>query len=96
MSIRVTLNCQIKPDHFQELLPFLETNLPNVRGFNGNLRVSVLFNNENSEMLLDEEWLSVDNHQAYLKFIEDNGVLGKLGAFLDSPPQIRYFQQFEI
>lgn len=96
MSIRVTLNCQIKPDQFQELLPFLEANLPNVRGFNGNMRVSVLFNRENSEMLLDEEWLSVENHQAYLKFIEENGVLGKLGNFLDSPPQIRYFKKFEI
>jgi quinol monooxygenase YgiN len=96
MSIRVTLNCQVKPGLFTALLPFLERNLPNVRSFQGNLMVKILFDEESSEMLLDEEWLSVDNHKAYLRFIQDNGVLSELGRFLAAPPQIKYFKLVEI
>ncbi len=96
MSIRVTISCQVKPDQFQALLPFLEDNLPNVRGFKGNVQVRVLFDEKNNEMLLDEEWLTVESHQAYLSFISKNGVLGELGSFLCSPPNIKYFDKLEI
>lgn len=96
MSVRVTLNCQVRPEQFEELTPFLEDNLPNVRGFQGNMQVSVLYDKENCEMLLDEEWLSIESHRAYLKFIDENGVLGQLSAFLKAPPQIKYFKKVEI
>ena len=96
MSVRVTLNCQVVPERFEMLSRFLEDNLPNVRGFKGNMQVSVLFDDKNHEMLLDEEWLSVESHQSYLKFIEGNGVLEKLGNFLKVPPQIKYFKRLEI
>ena len=96
MSIRVTLNCQIKPEKFQDLLPFLRENLPNVRGFLGNTRVSVLFDRANNEMLLDEVWLTKDCHQTYLKFIEENGVLAQLSSFLTASPQIKYFEYIDV
>lgn len=96
MSVRVTLNCQVKSDQFQALLLFLEDNLPNVRGFKGNTQVSVLFDEKNNEMLLDEEWLTVENHQEYLKFISENGVLEELSSFLSAPPIIKYFDKVEI
>lgn len=96
MSTRVTLNCQVKAGQFDNLLPFLEENLPNVRSFKGNLNVSVLFDQDSSEMLLDEEWLDVASHKAYLQFISENGVLGLLAGFLESPPRIRYFSRVEI
>ena len=96
MGVRVTLNCQVKPGHFKSLLPFLEENLPNVRGFHGNMRVKVLFDEENSEMLLDEEWLSVEDHKAYIGFISKNGILDALGEFLCAPPEIKYFKPVEI
>jgi quinol monooxygenase YgiN len=96
MSIRVTLNCQIKSNLYQQLIQFLEDNLPGVRGFKGNLQVCVLFDKEQTEMLLDEEWLSIESHQAYLKYIDENGVMDKLKSFLNSPPQIKYFERKEI
>ncbi|UXI02598.1 putative quinol monooxygenase [Photobacterium sp. TY1-4] len=96
MSVRVTLNCPVKPERFQQLLPFLKENLPNVRSFNGNLQVKVLFDQTSNEMLLDEEWLSVESHQAYLSFIHDNGVLDQLGTFLSTQPTIKYFETIEI
>ncbi|USE69630.1 antibiotic biosynthesis monooxygenase [Pseudoalteromonas maricaloris] len=96
MSVRVTLNCQVKPEQFQALLPFLEHNLPNVRGFKGNLQVSVLYDEKNDEMLLDEEWLTIESHLAYLNFINNNGVLEKLSSFLSAPPNIKYFNKIEV
>lgn len=96
MTIRVTLNCQVKPDQFEKLTPFLEENLPNVRGFEGNRQVNVLYDKFNCEMLLDEEWLSVESHQAYLRAIDSNGVLDQLSAFLMGPPLIKYFQKVDI
>lgn len=96
MSIHVTLNCQLKPNTLPELVPFLEENLPNVRGFKGNRLVKVFFNEDESEMLLLEEWESKESHQAYMAFIDGNGVLAKLAAHLATPPSIRYFNDARL
>lgn len=77
MKVRVTLNCQVKPGNIDVLIPFLERNLPYVRKFNGCMSVSVYLDRENSEMLLEEEWLNIEQHQAYIKSIESNGILGE-------------------
>ncbi len=96
MRIRVTLNCQVKTAGIEELVKFLEKNLPNVRAFDGCISVNVYFDRNSSEMLLEEEWFSIEQHQAYLKHIESNGVLGELAAFLESSPVIKYFQKEDI
>lgn len=93
MKVKVTLNCKVKSGHIDVLIPFLEKNLPHVRGFNGCLGVSVYFDKINLEMLLEESWLSVEHHQAYMKHIESNGILGQLAALLESAPIIKYFQK---
>lgn len=96
MSIRVTLNCNIKSGQLDVLLPFLKQNLPNVRGFKGCVGVSVYFDESNSEMLLEEEWLNVEQHHAYIKHIDNNGVLGELAQLLESAPLIKYFKKENI
>ena len=96
MSVRVTLNCQVKPDQFEVLQPFLEKNLPNVRRFDGCMSVTVYFDKGSSEMLLEEEWLSIEHHQTYIKHIESNGILGELAAFLASAPVIKYLQKADV
>ena len=96
MSVRVTLNCQVNPDRVNALIPFLKQNLPNVRGFNGNMKVSVFFDDVSNRMLLEEEWMSVEHHQEYLKFIDGNGVLKELGSFLLASPDIKYFSRLSI
>lgn len=91
MSIRVTICGQVKVDGLQEFTEFLEENLPVVRGFSGNRRVSVLFSEDSREILLDEDWVSVEHHHEYLSYIEGTGVLASLVTFLESPPTIKYF-----
>ena len=96
MSVRVTLNCVLKAKRNESLMSFLAANLPNVRGFDGCLGVAVYFDDENGEMLLEEEWLNVQKHYAYIKHIEENGVLEQLAAFFETPPSIKYFTKASI
>ncbi|MEZ8144324.1 antibiotic biosynthesis monooxygenase [Enterovibrio norvegicus FF-33] len=96
MSVRVTLNCNVKAGQHETLLPFLDKNLPNVRGFDGCLSVDVYFDEKGEEMLLEEEWLSIEKHQAYIGYIQQNGVLGELAAFFSSAPVIKYFHKESV
>ncbi len=96
MSLRVTLNCQVKSGHIELLSSFLIQNLPHVRGFDGCMVVSVYFNDDKSEILLEEEWITVKHHHAYIKQIENNGTLAALASFLAAPPVIKYFKKEEM
>ena len=96
MSIRVTLNCCVKSGQLELLLPFLEKHLPVVRAFNGCLDVTIYFDKPNSKMLIEEQWLSVKHHRAYIEHIENNGVLAELALFLASAPSIKYFEKAAV
>jgi quinol monooxygenase YgiN len=92
-EMRVTLNCKVKANGIELLIPFLEKNLPNVRSFEGCMSVTVYFDRPNSEMLIEEEWFSINKHQAYIQHIENNGVLSELASFFESAPVIKYFEK---
>ncbi len=96
MSIRVQITSAVKQDKMADLMQFLEENLPNVRSFDGCLSVTVLMNKETGAMVLDEEWISVEKHQEYLRFIEANGILGQLASHFDGPPNIQYLDRILI
>ena len=96
VTTRVQISATVDQAKLTDLMPFLEANLPNVRGFDGCLQVNVLLNEETGAMVLDEEWLSIEQHQEYLAFIEANGVLGQLAAHFDGPPDIRYYERLLI
>ena len=68
MTIRVTINGKVNPSTWDAMTQFLTLNLPS-QHFTGNQRVSVLYDNTNNELLLDEVWASVEAHQAYLASI---------------------------
>jgi len=63
---------------------------------NGCMSVTVYFDKASSEMLLEEEWLSIEHHQSYIKHIERNGVLGELASYLTSTPVIKYLQKADL
>ena len=93
MTVRGTLYCQLKPGSVESLTPFLAENLPNVRGFNGCMSVKVFFDIDQKEMLLEEEWISLNQHKEYMKYITDNGVLAELASFFEQPPVVKYFEK---
>lgn len=96
MRKKVIIESTVAEGVLDKLLPFLSANLPNVRGFKGCFKVTVYFDETSRKMLFDEEWLSVDDHRIYLDAIAANGVLGKLASFLESPPEIKYFDCLDI
>lgn len=96
MTYRVILESVAKSEALDSLFPFLEENLPNVRSFKGCLNVTVLFDKETNQMIFDEEWKSKEDHQAYIKFIEKNGILSDLASFLEEAPRISYYEKLNI
>lgn len=96
MNKKVIIESVVKKSAYDSLLSFLQSNLSTVRGFEGCFGVRVFLDKESGEMIFDEEWLSVDQHQKYIKFIAESGVMDKLIAHLESPPKIKYFDHLTI
>lgn len=96
MSIWVTLEMSVIDGAYPKLEPFLEENLPAVRGFDGALSVSILYDDESGKLLIFEEWKSREHHQAYLAAITQNGVMEQLLAFMTGPPDVQYYERVMI
>ncbi|MEM1078846.1 MAG: antibiotic biosynthesis monooxygenase [Pseudomonadota bacterium] len=93
MTIWVTLELTVKPGAFDTLSEFLQANLPNVRGFDGALGVTLYHDPGTRAFLIHEEWLSRDHHAAYLSFIEEIGVMATLLSFMEGPPDVTYYER---
>ena len=96
MSTMVVLESATDPAKLDGFMPFLEQNLPNVRGFDGCLSVSILHNQETNGFLIYEEWKSEEHHKAYIDAITQSGVLQQLASFLTHAPSIKYFARQPI
>jgi len=96
MTVNVLLESKIKANQAVELIPFIEKNLDNVRGFSGCLQVSVLFDEAKSEMLLNEVWESPAHHQQYIQSISESGVMDALVGYLQQPPTVKYYYHSEL
>ena len=93
MSIWVSLNMTVREGAKPDFDTFLDAKLPAVRGFDGALSVTVFGNGESRELLILEEWKSQAHHKNYIEAITANGVMNQLVAFMESPPEVRYFDR---
>lgn len=96
MSVFVSIDAKVKPGHYEKLKPFLEANLPRVRGFDGALSVSIFYDAQSDDFLIFEEWLSREHHQKYIEIISANGVMAELVSFFQAPPAVKYLDRQEI
>lgn len=96
MVTKVILNLHVKSESTKEYIKFLEENLPNVRNFEGCQSVELYFNEDLSEMIINETWNSKDAHKKYIEFISSNGVMQELASFLSSEPNIKYYDILDI
>lgn len=96
MTIWVTLQMTVKEGAYETLSAFLSANLPNVRGFDGALSVTLYYDPETRAFLIHEEWLTREHHQAYLAFIEDHGVMATLLGFMEDPPDVTYYERLVL
>lgn len=96
MSVMAVLESEVTPAKLEGFKPFLEKNLPNVRGFDGCLSVSILHNPETNGFLIYEEWKTEAHHKAYIDAITQSGVLDQLSSYLTRTPSIKYFIRLPI
>ncbi|MBQ4836941.1 hypothetical protein [Pseudoalteromonas luteoviolacea] len=95
MSVKVIIECQLRETKSALLDSFLTENVPTVKGFAGCQRVSISFDKSKTTMLIDEDWQSVEHHKNYMQFIDGNGVMQSLTAFMSEPPRILYLKPYE-
>ena len=96
MTVHVLLESKIKTNHAAELIPFIEENLDNVRGFDGCSHVDILFDEAKSEILFNEVWESPAHHQQYIQSISESGVMATLVGHLEEPPTVKYYYHSEL
>lgn len=96
MAIHVLIQSTVQAEKLNALRPFLEKNLPAVRGFQGCWQVSIMLNKTDGDMVFQEVWQSRQHHEDYLAHIDSNGVMAELASLLSQAPTIRYFDALYI
>lgn len=87
----VTLRfCAAEPDKFRS---FLTEILPDTRKAKGCRYSHTYFSAENGEFLLFQEWDSLDDQQAYLKWRAARGDLERTLTYLSAPIEARVWER---
>ena len=94
MSVLVLLEAPVKPEEVSNMKSYMAELLPESRKYDGCKGVDVYFNTEDKDkMVIVEHWNSRANHEKYLGWRTETGVMGKIGGMLAGPPSIRYFER---
>lgn len=95
MPITVLARLQAKPDQVDELLAVLGRNLHDTRGFQGCCGLQVVQDVDDPTVVtLIEEWDARADHQAYMAWRGEQGVLrAEMGPLLAAAPAVSYHEQ---
>ena len=94
MSVMVLLEAPVKPEEISNMKSYLAEILPGSRAYDGCRGFDLYFNTENaSNLVLIEHWDSRSQHEKYLGWRTETGVMDKIGGMLAGPPSIRYFER---
>ena len=92
MAITIILEIQAKKGTGNDLLAMMKGILPETRSYDGCISLNIYQNQDDSDvMVLVENFESKAHYEKYLAWREETGVLQKLGAALEGPPSIRFF-----
>jgi|TARA_Y100000758_G_scaffold291297_1_gene245566 quinol monooxygenase YgiN len=92
MAITIILEIQAKKGTGNDFLAMMKGILPETRSYDGCISLNVYQNQDDSDvMVLVENFESKAHYEKYLAWREETGVLQKLGAALEGPPSIRFF-----
>jgi quinol monooxygenase YgiN len=90
---RVTLVFKCQPGMGEGLLEVFSTSLADTRSFDGCLSVNTFVDADNRDtIILDEVWESRAQHEVYLAWRIENGMIDLLGPVLAEPLEIRYLE----
>ena len=91
MSDVVIVNIKVRPGKYEETVAFLQKHIPDTASFEGCEVLHVAGNQDDSTIMIYEEWDSVDSHKKYLAWREETGLLDEfVSEFLESPPEFLY------
>jgi quinol monooxygenase YgiN len=94
MSVMVLLEAPVKSEEISKMKSYLAEILPSSREYGGCRGFEVYFNTEDKgRMVVVEHWDSRPQHEKYLAWRTETGVMAKLGGMLAGPPSIRYFEK---
>jgi len=93
MSVIVTLEAEVKEGQKENLIDMLKEFLPDTRKYKGFIDISINFQRDSRHVLFFEEWMSVEDYEAYLSWRGETGVMDRLGSVFVSAPAILYFDR---
>jgi len=97
MSVFVIVDIQVKPENVSDVKELLAETLPDTRAHEGCQGVEVYSNSDNpSNMIFVGRWDSREQQEKYLAWRQETGTMGKFGAMLAGPPNIRYFESVDV
>jgi len=94
VGILVLLEVQVKPAAVGEFKSFMEAIFPDTRTFSGCKSAALHVNQDDAtNMLAVEEWDTREDHQKYIAWRTETGIMASVAAMVAAPPSLRYFDR---
>ena len=93
-TVIVTLELALKPELVEDFCVQIPEALKETRAFPGFVDISIRRNADDpSHVIFIEEWASRADHEAYVAFRTQSGVMDQMAAMLTSPPRTEYWDR---
>lgn len=93
MGVLATADFFIKPERADEFLEVLRGALPDTRAYDGCESIETYVDQDTpGHVLLIERWAARSNHEAYLSWRVEQGMVEVLADFFTAPAQFQYFE----
>tara|TARA_B110000503_G_C6900146_1_gene310369 strand:+ start:276 stop:566 length:291 start_codon:yes stop_codon:yes gene_type:complete len=91
MIIKVLIEFPLRSGKLEELCKLLKNILIETRAFSGCLKAETCAATDESSVILIEEWESRSDHENYLAWRIETGLIKALEPYVSAPPTISYF-----
>lgn len=92
MSIVATADFYVKPEKAEEFLALLKEALPDTRSFKGCEHLDSYVNQDDpGHVFLIETWDARSDHESYLAWRMETGMMELLTPYATAPPKFTYF-----
>lgn len=92
MTVVATAEFFVKPEKAEEFLGLLKEALVDTRGFRGCEHLDTYVNQDDpGHVFLFETWAARSDHEAYLQWRMETGMMDLLAPFVAAPPKFTYF-----
>ncbi|MEM1204177.1 MAG: antibiotic biosynthesis monooxygenase [Acidobacteriota bacterium] len=93
MTIMVKVEAVAQPEKTTELVRMLQRGFPHTRAAPGCHDLTAYLNEDGVSLVVIEHWESKAHYQSYLDWRTETGAIDALGALLQGPLEIRFFEK---